>query len=99
MIHFYVYILYSKKIDKFYVGQTNNLDRRTIEHHNGESTYTRKGRPWVLVWTTTKPTRWNALKLEKKLKNLTRQKKIRFMLKYSEGLFEPELILGIARNN
>lgn len=47
---FYLYILHSATSDKFYVGYTENVDRRIIEHNNGErTTYTSKHRPWVLV--------------------------------------------------
>lgn len=39
---YYVYIIYNKKFDKFYIGQTNNLKRRIFEHNNALSTYTSK---------------------------------------------------------
>ena len=35
----YIYVLYSKKLDKFYIGFTNNLKRRVREHKGGK-TYT-----------------------------------------------------------
>ena len=89
---FYTYILYSEKLSLFYVGQTNNIDRRLKEHNQGLSTYTSTGNPWLLVWFTTKPDRNQAITLEKKLKNLSRARKVRFMLKYKEGLIEFELI-------
>ena len=31
---FYVYILRSQKSGKLYTGQTNNLDRRLVEHND-----------------------------------------------------------------
>ena len=47
---FYLYILYSASSDKYYVGYTNNPERRLHEHNNGEfTTYTSKHRPWVLM--------------------------------------------------
>jgi putative endonuclease len=46
---FYIYILYSVSFDKYYVGFTNNLERRLMEHNTTESiTYTSKHRPWVM---------------------------------------------------
>ena len=46
---FYLYILYSASSDKYYVGYTENVDRRLHEHNNSERvTYTSKHRPWVL---------------------------------------------------
>ncbi len=33
---FFVYILYCKTADTFYVGSTDNYERRLIEHNNHE---------------------------------------------------------------
>ncbi len=49
MIH-YLYILYSEKYDKFYIGETNEYKRRLKEHNNSyRSNYSSKYRPWTLV--------------------------------------------------
>ncbi|MBK6820653.1 MAG: GIY-YIG nuclease family protein [Bacteroidetes bacterium] len=32
---FYVYILYADKFDKFYIGQTNNIQVRVQRHNSG----------------------------------------------------------------
>jgi putative endonuclease len=31
---FYVYIIYSLKLDKFYIGYTSNIQMRMHEYHN-----------------------------------------------------------------
>jgi putative endonuclease len=72
---YYVYILQSSFSGKFYKGQTDNLSRRVKEHNNGEEKSTAPYLPWVLVWHTTVATRAEALKLERKLKNLTSSKR------------------------
>jgi len=46
----YVYILYSKRLDRYYVGRTENIEKRLVDHNAGRSTYTRRGRPWELVY-------------------------------------------------
>ena len=46
-----VYILYSSKIDQYYTGYTNDLDRRLSEHNRRKGKYTDRGIPWVLVHT------------------------------------------------
>lgn len=89
---YHIYILYSKKWDLFYVGQTTDLDRRLFEHNQGMSTFTAQGLPWDLLWTTIKPTLKQATTLERKLKNLTKKRKIRFMTKYAEGLVDSALL-------
>lgn len=62
---FYVYILYSTKADKYYIGQTDNLTDRVERHNAGYETFTSKYRPWVLLWHAQKPAdqrqlSWNA---------------------------------------
>ncbi|WP_343524895.1 GIY-YIG nuclease family protein [Pedobacter sp.] len=46
---FYLYILYSSSSDKYYVGYTEDAEKRLSEHNNGKrTTYTSKHRPWIL---------------------------------------------------
>ena len=46
----FVYILQSNKNKKYYIGSTNNLERRVIEHNNGSGgIYTKLNGPWRLV--------------------------------------------------
>lgn len=45
---YFLYILYSSKLDKYYIGHTNNLERRIYEHNLGKENFTRKGIPWEL---------------------------------------------------
>ena len=47
---YFIYILYSEKADKYYVGFTSSPEARLAKHNTQENfnTYTRKYRPWVL---------------------------------------------------
>jgi putative endonuclease len=46
---FYLYILYSVSSDKYYVGYTEDTERRLFEHNHSErKTYTSKHRPWQI---------------------------------------------------
>ncbi|MDJ0645238.1 MAG: GIY-YIG nuclease family protein [Flavobacteriaceae bacterium] len=65
---FYVYILSSKKDESFYIGQTNDLQRRLAFHDEGLSKYTSKKLPWVLVYYEEYKSRTEALKRERFLK-------------------------------
>jgi len=46
---FYVYILLSKKDNKFYIGYTKNVERRFVEHQLGKVVSTKNRRPLLLV--------------------------------------------------
>jgi len=67
---FYVYILYSKRHDKFYIGQTNNIENRLIRHNNGYVKSTKAFKPWELKYVEAFNTRSEAMKREKELKSL-----------------------------
>jgi putative endonuclease len=47
---YFVYILYSEKIDKYYVGKTENPKVR-LEFHNSDHNriWTKRGQPWKIV--------------------------------------------------
>lgn len=47
---YYIYVLQSKKDDKFYVGCTNNLSRRITEHMNGKVYSTKDRLPIKLIY-------------------------------------------------
>jgi putative endonuclease len=45
----YVYILQSiNSPENFYVGLTNDVQRRLLEHNQGKSTHTNKHAPWKI---------------------------------------------------
>ena len=46
----YCYILFSAKLDKFYVGACVDMDRRLYEHNIGHSKFTSLGIPWKLFY-------------------------------------------------
>lgn len=47
---FYIYVIYSPGSDLYYVGQTEDYQRRFEEHNKSERvTYTSAHRPWRLV--------------------------------------------------
>ena len=62
---FTVYILYSSKIDRYYVGHTNNIERRITEHNRKKGKYTDRGIPWEIVYTEQYTTKQEAEKREK----------------------------------
>ncbi|HEY0743748.1 MAG TPA: GIY-YIG nuclease family protein [Chryseosolibacter sp.] len=81
-MNFYVYILYSRSHDKYYIGQTQDLDSRLLRHNNGYENFTSKYIPWEIVWYANKPNRSSALALERKLKNLSRTRLEALIKKY-----------------
>ncbi len=46
----YLYILYSEKLNKYYVGSTTEIHRRVIVHNRGKEKFTLTGMPWLLIY-------------------------------------------------
>ena len=65
---FYVYILQSGVDESFYIGFTENLEKRLNQHNNGESSYTSRKIPWKLVYFEEYNTKTDAIKRERFLK-------------------------------
>ena len=67
---FFVYVIYSDKIQKKYIGQTQDLERRLFEHNNDLlGTYTKGKGPWILIYSEKLKTRSEAVRREKELKS------------------------------
>ena len=77
---FITYVLYSLSFDKIYIGQTNNFERRLVEHNSGNHRYTKRYIPWQIIHTEKFNTRAEAMKREKKLKSHQGRKYIREVL-------------------
>jgi len=77
MKNIYVYILECSD-ESFYVGVTNNVGRRFIEHSTGfdELSYTFQRRPLKLVYCKHFTSPVKAIDYEKQVKGWTRAKKI-----------------------
>jgi putative endonuclease len=66
---FSVYILYSQKIDLYYIGISSNLEWRLQQHNRGLSPFTRGKGPWEMVFSKEYPSRVAAQAREKEIKS------------------------------
>ena len=70
LMTYQVYILQNAS-GRFYVGQTDDLDRRLASHNRTDKTagkFTRKNGPWSLVWSEPHSTRATARAREREIK-------------------------------
>ena len=58
---FTVYILYSDGFDKYYIGQTFNVDLRIELHNAGSVRSTKPYKPWRIVCCIEKHTRSDSI--------------------------------------
>ena len=69
---YWVYILYSDRIGRFYIGQTNNLENRLARHNDAKrkKLWTHRGIPWTMVAAIPFHDRASAMRDEKRLKSM-----------------------------
>jgi len=66
---FTVYVLYSRKNDKLYIGYTSDIEQRFLSHNElATKGFTTKYRPWEIIYTESYTSKTDALKREKQLK-------------------------------
>lgn len=73
---FYVYILYSHRLDIYYMGSTGNLEDRIKKHNSGRSIYTKRGIPWEIVYAKDFSTKSEAYQAELYIKSQKSRKYI-----------------------
>ena len=67
---FTVYVLYSTKFDKIYIGYTSDLEQRLLSHNVfANKGYTIKYRPWEILFTEQFASKTEAMSREKQLKS------------------------------
>ena len=79
---FTVYVLYSQKFDKIYVGMTSNLEERFKSHNElAKKGWTMHFRPWEIIYHEILDSKADALKREKQLKSASGRIFIRSLIK------------------
>ena len=80
-----VYIIYSEKLHKFYIGQTSDFEKRLDQHNDINSSYiTKPGRPWVVFLLIPVASIGQAIKVEKHIKKMKSKVYIQNLKKYPD---------------
>jgi len=66
---YYLYVLWSERLSKRYVGYTSDLTKRLHEHNQGDSKFTKSGIPWKLIYSEELASKSDAIKREAFLKS------------------------------
>ena len=81
-----VYILFSEKLSKFYIGMTSNFDVRLEFHLNDEQKrkFTHNAGDWVLIHKIETETKELSLKIENHIKSMKSKIYIQNLVQYPE---------------
>jgi putative endonuclease len=86
MSYFYVYILYSEKVDRYYVGFTSNLEERLLEHNSASGNrWTQNKGPWKLLYFEEFEEETDARKREIVIKKKKRRSYLEWLLENGSG--------------
>jgi len=95
----FFYILYSQKLGRYYIGSTDDIERRISEHNRGQTISTRNGVPWELKFRLEVESIDQAKQLEMKVKRWKSRKLIeqviidqRLRIEYSAPMYIGEVI-------
>lgn len=87
-LHPACYILYSKGIDKFYIGATHEDINKRLENHNnhtyGNHRFTAKANDWVVFLVIDAIDYPHAIRIERKIKAMKSRKYIHNLKLYPE---------------
>ena len=76
-----VYIIYSRKIDKYYIGFSSDVNERLLKHNRKSNGFSSLGRPWILVHTEHFDIKKDAMNREKQLKNWKNRERLEALIK------------------
>jgi putative endonuclease len=65
---FLTYILYSPRLDRYYIGPTDNIRARLQHQMAGNTAYTLQAADWQLVFLQEQATRAMAMRMEREIK-------------------------------
>ncbi len=69
---FYVYILFSEKLSRYYVGYTSNIESRLDQHNQGKEYYTSRGVPWEYKYSEKFANETEAIRRERAIRKRVR---------------------------
>ena len=86
MENFYVYVIYSGKIDRFYVGYTSDIESRLVQHriHVFRGSFTDKSEDWDIYFLIECRSESQAISIEKHIKKNKSRKYFENLRKYPE---------------
>jgi putative endonuclease len=89
-MHF-VYIIYSKIRNRYYIGSTSNITLRVEKHNTNHSGFTGNTGDWILKFQENFPTKTQALTREKQIKSWKSRKLIEILISGSASSEYPNL--------
>jgi putative endonuclease len=90
MDQYYTYILFSEKLNRYYIGYTSDLQDRIAKHNRSLKGYTSMGKPWKLVYFESFISKSEAMQRETQLKSWKNVNRIKELIGCEAGSEHPD---------
>ncbi|MEE1945943.1 GIY-YIG nuclease family protein [Pedobacter sp. KR3-3] len=77
---YYVYILFSTSLNKYYIGSTSNMKERLKKHNSNHKGFTGGTGDWQIVWQEIHSDKSIAMKRERQIKKWKSRKMIESLI-------------------
>jgi putative endonuclease len=75
-----VYIIYSQRIDKYYIGFSSDIHDRLCKHNRNSKGFSSSGKPWTIVYTEAFENKKDAMAREKQLKKWNNRERLKTLI-------------------
>ena len=96
---FYTYILYSNKLDRYYIGSCEDLVSRLKRHNEKSTKSTKCGIPRIIVYSENYLTRAETMARESDIKKKKSRKYIEYLIAHKNGSSAPMHIGEVEHSN
>ncbi|AZA82618.1 excinuclease ABC subunit C [Chryseobacterium lactis] len=88
----YCYILYSKSLNKYYIGHScEDLQERLRKHMSDHKGFTAKVKDWIIIYTEEFSSKKDAYKREREVKSWKSKAKILKLIDNTSEIEHPDL--------
>jgi putative endonuclease len=84
-MNYFVYILYSKKLDRFYIGSTQDIEERLKSHLFNHTGFTSRTKDWEVCYSETYASKNDGLSRERQLKKWKSRDLLEKLIQQSKG--------------
>ena len=84
-MQYYVYVLYSEKLNRYYIGSTSDLEDRLKKHNGTHKGYTSSGQPWILVYNEGYESKSEAILRERQLKTWKNRERLEALIRRDQS--------------
>jgi putative endonuclease len=84
-MRYYFYILFSKTLNKYYIGHCSDIEERLRKHNSNHKGFTGKANDWIVVYFEIYELKKEAYSRERQVKKWKSRKRIENLIKKNKS--------------